>query len=106
MQRELDTVDRDEEESAKWGDFDDCFGDMTLDREAADEELDLASLPVALALDDFTRKDDIFEIEDCEFVIVKFFRGMKGHNIVERSNAVAYPADRRLCHRPIVTKDS
>lgn len=83
MQRGLDTVDGDEEEGTKRGDFDDCFGVMAPDRETADDELDLARFPVTLSFDDFARKDDIFEIEDCEFVIVKFFRGMNGYGIVE-----------------------
>ncbi|MDQ3565026.1 MAG: hypothetical protein M3436_13090 [Pseudomonadota bacterium] len=41
-----------------------------IERETADDTLDLAGLAVALAVGDFTREDDVFEIEDREVVIV------------------------------------
>jgi hypothetical protein len=69
--KELDKVDRDDEESAVWAELDDRFGFDGLKRDTADDELDLSRLAVALALDDFAGKDDVFEIEDREVVIVK-----------------------------------
>ena len=45
-----------------------------VDRDAADDALELAGFSVALALDDFAGEDDVFEIEDREVVIVIILR--------------------------------
>jgi hypothetical protein len=49
----LGKVEGDDEEAAKRAELDDCFGLEPVDRDAADDELALARLPIALALDDF-----------------------------------------------------
>ena len=66
-------VDSDDDELASEADFDNCFGCRAVERDASDDALDFPRLGVALAFDDFARKDDIFEIEDVEVVIFKFF---------------------------------
>jgi len=71
-----DKVDGDDEESVNRVEFDDCFRRFAFDRAAADNEFDPSRFTVALALGDFACEDDGFEIEDREFVIVKFFRSM------------------------------
>lgn len=106
MHTELAKVDGDDDESAQRTELDDCFGFLTIERNAADDEFDFARFAVALALDDFARKDDTFEIKDREVVIVKFFRSMERYDIVQRTDTVADLADRALCHWPIVTEDS
>jgi hypothetical protein len=73
----LDKVDGDDEESADPVEFDDGFRCPAFDRVTADNELDPSRFTVALALGDFAREDDGFEIKDREFVIVKFFRSME-----------------------------
>ena len=70
-------------------DFDDRFGNGAVKRAAADDALDLACLAVTLALRDFARKDDGFEVEDSEIVIVKLFGGVDGHNVVQRAHKFA-----------------
>lgn len=82
-QRALDKVDRDDEEVTKRAELDDCFGPEPVNRDAADDELALVRFAVALTLDDFAAEKDVFEIEDRKVVIVKFFDGMNGHNIVQ-----------------------
>jgi hypothetical protein len=58
-------------------DFDDGFRFESIECETADGTFDLAGLSVALALDDWAREDDVFEIEDREVGIVEPFGGMK-----------------------------
>ena len=101
----LDTVDGDDEEGASKVELDDRFGFDAFKRGTADDELDFACLSVALAGNDFAREEDIFEVEDREVVIVKFFRGVERHRIVQGSNAVANSADCRS-HARIVVDDS
>lgn len=81
-QRGSGTVDRDDEEISVRGALDDRFGGDVAERVAADDIFDFACLPVALALDDRARKDNVFEIEDSEVVIIKFLRCMDRHGIV------------------------
>lgn len=76
MQMELDKVDGNDEESADLAEFDGSFCLLAFNRAAADNELDLSRSSVALALGDFACEDNVFEIEDREVVIVKFFRSM------------------------------
>ncbi len=85
----LDKVDGDDEESGDLVEFDDGFRCWAFDRVTADNELDLSRFTVALALGDFAREDDGFEIKDREVVIVKFFRGTEWCGIIQRPNAVA-----------------
>ena len=76
MQMESDKVDGNDEERADPAEFDDCFRLLAFNRAAADDELDFSRFSIALALGDFAREDNVFEIEDREIVIVKFFRSM------------------------------
>jgi hypothetical protein len=94
---ELDKVDRDDKERAVGAEPDDRFGFGGCKRDATDDELDLSRFSVALAFNDFAGKDDVFEIEDREIVIVKFFRSVERNDIVQRTNTVAYSPDRELC---------
>lgn len=87
--KELDKVDRDDKERTVEAELDDRFGFDGLRGDTADDELELSRFSVALALNDFAGKDDIFEIEDREVVIVKLFRSVERHNLVQRTNAVA-----------------
>jgi hypothetical protein len=85
-QRDSGTIDRDDGEIPVWGDLDDRFGGDVAERVAADDIFDFARLPVALALDDRAREDNVFEIEDSEVVIIKFLRYMDRHGIVQRAD--------------------
>lgn len=68
--------DGDDDELAGCVDFDDGLRRDTFEGGSVDKVLELPGLRVSLALDDSTGKDDAFEIEDREVVIVKFFCGM------------------------------
>jgi hypothetical protein len=78
-----DKVDCDDEEIAERAELDDCLGRESTDCGAADDELALVRLAVALTFDDFAGEKDIFEIEDRKVVIVKFFYSVDGHNVVQ-----------------------
>ena len=98
-QRVSTEVDGDDEEFPREADFDDGLRGRTVECDAADDALDLASSDVALTLGDLPREDDVFEIEDGEVVIVKFLSRVGRNNIVESADQVAKLADRCLCHR-------
>ena len=49
------------------------MGCSAVPRDAGDDALDFAGLRVALARDDLAREDDVFEVEDGEFVMFKLF---------------------------------
>jgi hypothetical protein len=74
----LVTVDGEGEEIAVRGDLNDGFRWVAAEGVAADDILDFARLPVALAFNDRTREEDVFEIEDGEMVIFKFLRCVDG----------------------------
>ena len=59
----LDKVDRNDEEVPTRAEPDNCFGVESGNRDAADDELALVRLAVALPLDDFAGEKDVFEIE-------------------------------------------
>ena len=85
-QRGSGTIDRDDEEISGWGDLDDRFGGDVAERVASDDVFDFTRLPVALALDDRAREDNVFEIEDSEVVIIKFLCRMDRHGIIQRTD--------------------
>ncbi len=97
-QRSLDAVDGDDEEIPARGDFDDRFGEDAAERIASDDIFNFTRLAVALALDDRTREDNVFEIEDGEVVIFKFLRRVDGHGIVQRTDQITEPVDSSLGH--------
>ena len=75
-------VSSDDDELAGEADFDDGLSRFSVKPNGTDDELDLAGLRVALALEDLAREEDVFEIEDGEVFIFKFF-GCVGGNRVE-----------------------
>lgn len=81
-QAALDKVDRDDEEIADRAEPDHRFGLGSADRDAADDELALVRLAVALILDDFAGEKDVLEIKDRKVVIVKFFGSVNGNYVV------------------------
>lgn len=103
-QRGLDAVDGDDEEIPVRGKFDDRFCRDFTERVAADDVFDFACLPVALALDDCARKDEVFEIEDGEIVIVKFLRRVDRHGIVQRTDQTTKPSNGSLGHMTILAE--
>ncbi|MEI7868263.1 MAG: hypothetical protein WCI11_10250 [Candidatus Methylumidiphilus sp.] len=60
----------DNEEFANWPDFDDCFRVTFVEGGTTDDTFDFSGSGVPLSFDDFTSEDDVFEIKDCEVVIV------------------------------------
>ena len=80
-QRNLGAVDGDDEEIPVRGDFDDRVGEDTAERVASNDVSNFTRLPVALALDDRAREDNVFEIKDGEVVIIKFLRRVDRHGI-------------------------
>jgi hypothetical protein len=81
-QRGLVTIDGDGEEIALRGDLNDRLRWDTAEGGASDDIFDFTRLPVALALNDCAREDDVFEIEDGEIVIFKFLRRVDRHGII------------------------
>jgi hypothetical protein len=103
-QRSLGEVDGKDEEITVRGELDDRFREDTTERVASDDIFDFTRLPVALALDDCAREDDVFEIKDGEIVIVKFLHRVNGHGIVQGTDQITEPVDRSLGHIPILAK--
>ena len=88
-QSPLDEVDGDDEERTGEADFDDGFSFVAGERAAADEIFDLAGLAVSLSLGNLACEDDVFEVEDREVVIFKFFSSVNGYDIVQGTNELA-----------------
>jgi len=103
-QRSLDAVDGDDEEIPVRGNFDNRFGGDVTERVASEDIFDFARLPVALALDDRAREDNVFEIEDGEVVIVKFLRRMDRHCIVTGTDQITEPVNSSLSHIRILSE--
>ena len=97
-------VDRDNEESSVRRNFDDRFGRDVEESLPSDDIFDFARLPVALALDDRAREDNVFEIEDGEVVIVKFLRRVDRHGIVQRTDQITNPLNSSLGHIGILAE--
>ena len=57
-------VDSDDDELPVVADFDDDFASITFERGALDDVLGFAGRTISLALDDLTREDDVFKVED------------------------------------------
>ena len=76
-------IDGDENEFAAVPGFGDGFGGGVVKRDTADDALDLARLPVALAFGDGSREDNVFEVKNREVVIVKFVGCVCGDNVIE-----------------------
>ena len=103
-QRGLVTVDGEGEEIAVRGDLDDRFCWDAAERGASDDIFDFARLPVALALDDCAREDNVFEIEDGEIVIFKFLRRVDRHGIVQGTDQITESVDSSLSHLRILSE--
>lgn len=103
-QRSSGAVDRDDEEIPSRGNLDDRFGGGIAEDVAADDIFDFVRLPVALALDDRVREDNIFEIEDGEVVIIEFLRRMDRHGIVQGTDQITEPVDGSLGHICILSE--
>ena len=103
-QRGLVAVDREGEEITVRGDLDDGFRRYAAEGVASDDTFDFARVPVALALDDRARKDNVFEIEDGEIVIFKFLRCVDGHGIVQGTNQITKLVDGSLGHVRILSE--
>lgn len=101
-QRESDKVDRDDDKATNRADFDDGFRDVGGESFSTDDELGFAALPVALALDDFAAKDDVFAIKDRELVIFERLCGMNGNDVIQCANELSETADRRARHELII----
>ncbi len=103
-QRSLGAVDGDDEEIPVRGDLDDRFCGGIAECVASDDIFDFARLPVALALDDRARKDNVFEVKDGEVVIIKFLRRVDRHGIVQGTNRITEPVDGSLGHICILSE--
>jgi len=77
-QRGLVAVDGEGEEVAIRSDLNDGFRWDAAEGVASDHVFDFPRLPVALALNDCAREDNVFEIEDGEVIIFKFLRCVDG----------------------------
>ena len=103
-QRGLVAVDCEGEEVAVRGDLDGRFCWGTAERGTTDDIFDFARSPVALALDDCTREDNVFEIEDAEVVIFKFLRCVDGESIVQCTYQITELSNGSLGHIRILSE--
>lgn len=71
----------DDDKLTRVADFDNGFGNAAVERFATDDELCFSRFDVALAFGDLPVEDDCFEVNDREFVIVKFLCGVRGYDI-------------------------
>ncbi len=69
--------------------FRDDFGGATLEGAALDDLLPFTAAAVALAPDNFTCEDDVFEVEDRAVVIFKLVRCVGRDDIAERPDQLA-----------------
>lgn len=103
-QRGLGAVDREDKERSVRGELDDRFCGAIAERAASDDIFDFTRLPVALALDDRAREDDVFEIEDGEIVIIKFLRRVDRHGIIQTTDQITKPVDGNAGHIGILSE--
>ena len=103
-QRGLVAVDSEGEEITVRGDLDDGFRRYAAECVASDDIFNFARLPVALALDECAREDNVFEIEDGEIVIFKFLRRVDGHGIIQGTNQITKPVYDNLGHVRILSE--
>lgn len=103
-QRSLGAVDGDDEEIPVRGELGDRFCGDTAERVASDDIFNFARLPVALALDDRAREDNVFEIKDGEIVIVKFLRRVDGYSIVQGTDQITESVNGSLDHILILSE--
>ena len=82
-------------------DLGDNFAGVAFERGALDDILGLSGCTVSLALDDLTREDDVFKVEDGEVVIFKFVRGVSGNDVAERTDQMAKVCDGHLGHAQV-----
>lgn len=92
----------DDDKLTREADFDDGLCGAAVERFTANDEFAFSRFGVALALDDLTGKDDVFEVNDREVVIVKFLCGMRGYDIVLWTNQSAKLRDQLTAHSLIV----
>lgn len=88
-QRFSEDIGSDDDEFAGETDFDDRLRNGAVKDDAGDEDFGIAGLGVALALRDFPREDDVFEIKDGEVVIFKFLGGMSRHDVVQAADQLS-----------------
>ena len=103
-QSELGMIDSDEEERARWADFDNRLGGGTFEGEAVDDDLRFAGAAISLALDDVSGEDDVFKVKDREIVILKLISSVNRHDIVQSTNQIADAGNGQLWHAFIVPK--
>ena len=97
-----DKVDGDDEERPFGTELDDRFSFPAVERTPPDDALDFASRGVSLPLDNVAREDNVFEVEDREVVIFKFFSSVNGYDVAQGTNQVANPCNGLLWHTPIL----
>lgn len=93
-----DEIDRNDKERPRVTDLDDRLGSPAVGCRAADDEFRFARRAVFLPFDDGAGEDEAFDIEDREIVIFKFFRCVKGYDVVQGSDEFANPGYGGLPH--------
>jgi len=100
----LGMIDSDEEERARWADFNDRLGGGAFESEAPDDDLRFAGVAISLALDDAPGEDNVFKVKDREIVILKLISSVDRHDIVQSTNQIADAGNGQLRHELIVPK--
>jgi len=96
---------RNDDDLAGWTDLDDAAGRVPVERLACDDVFALVRLRIALSLEDFTAEDDVFNVEDADFVIVKLIGCVEGDHVLAGSDFLSETVDDPAWHRkPILAR--
>ncbi len=90
---------RDEDKLPRGPNLDDARSSLAGERLTSDDVLPLASLRVALPLDDLAREDDVLDVEDADVVIVQLSGCVKGNEILALADHLPKPVQDPRCHR-------
>ncbi len=71
----------DDDDLPRRADLDDAARRVSVERLACDDVLAFARPRIALSLDDFAGEDDVFNVEDADFVIVKLVGGVERDHV-------------------------
>ena len=98
---------RDEDDLPRGSDLDNAAGRLALERLASDDVFSFACLRIALPVADVTREDDVFDVEDADFVIVQLIGCVKGNKVLAISDLGPKTINDPGCHEwPILPRYS
>jgi hypothetical protein len=82
--------------------LDDATGSFAFERPTLDDVLSLPCCRVALPVDDVAREDDVFDVEDADFIIVQLIGCVKGDKVLDGSDLGPKTIDKPCHPEPIL----